>query len=163
MNDVTTVVEGSIHINATPSTVFSYCLDPQRLFAGDPKHVVDADVVPGGVGTTAHLSMHMGVLEEADRIGYVDVVGDQRIVIAMHPTMSLGGSKGVHRETALYTLTHEFESEDEGTRMTLRVQVHDPPLVERVIQRFEGRGAERMVRNRLERVAHAVEVPATPE
>jgi hypothetical protein len=44
-----------------------------------------------------------------------------------------------------------------GTRMTLRVQVHDAPLYERVIDRLEGKGPDRMVRNRLERIAKAVE------
>lgn len=160
MTDVNTIVEDSIHIDAPPSAVFAYCLDPQQLFAGDPKHVVDAHVIPGGVGTTAHLSMKMGVLEEADRIEYVEVVPDQRIVLAMHPTMSLGGPKGVHHETALYTLTHEFESEDGGTRMTLRAQVHDAPLYERMIGRLEGKGSDRMAHNRLQRIAQAVEASA---
>lgn len=160
MTDVKTRVEESIHIDAPPSAVFAYCLDPQQLFAGDPKHVVDADTVPGGVGTTAHLSMRKGVLEEDDRIEYIEVVPDQRIVIAMHPTMSVGGPKGVHHETALYTLNHEFESEDGGTRMTLRVQVHDAPLYERMIDRLEGKGPDRLVHNRLQRIAQAVEASA---
>ena len=157
MNEIRTRVEESIQINASPGAVFAYCLDPRQLFAGDPKHVMDTDVVPGGAGTSAHLSTRMGVLEEADRIEYIEVVPDRRIVIAMQPTMSLGGSKGVHHETALYTLTHEFDPEDGGTRMTLRVQSHDAPLYERMIDRFEGKGVVRMVRNRLERVAQAVE------
>ena len=157
MTNVRTRAEESIQISAAPSEVFAYCLDPRRLFAGDPKHVVDADIVAGGVGTTAHLSSTMGVLEEADRIEYAEVVPDRRIVIDMQPTMVLGGSKGLHSDTARYTLTHECEPEAGGTRMTLRVQVHDPPLHERVIDRFEGKGPDRMVHNRLQRIAAAVE------
>ena len=163
MTDARTRVEDSIHIDAPPSAVYAYCLDPHQLFAGDPKHVVDAAVVAGGVGTTAHLSSKMGVLTEADRIEYVEAVPDRRIVIAMQPTMSLGGSKGIHRDTAPYTLTHEFEPDEGGTRMTLRVQVHDPPLSERIIDKFEGKGPDRLVHNRLQRIAQAVEAARTVE
>ena len=157
MTHVTTKVEESIHVDAPPADVYNYCLDPRRLFAGDPKHVLDAEVQPGGVGTTAHLSMKLGVLQEADRIEYVEVVPDRLIEIAMHPTMSLGGAKGIHHDTALYTLTHEFEPDGDGTRMTLRVQVHDAPRLERMIDSLEGKSAERLVRGRLERIARAVE------
>jgi uncharacterized protein YndB with AHSA1/START domain len=160
MTDVRTRVEDSIQISAPPSAVFASCLDPRQLSAGDPKHVVDVDVVSGGVGTTAHLSSKMGALTEADRIEYVEAVPGRRIVIAMQPTMSLGGSKGLHSDTAPYTLTHEFEAEAGGTRMTLRVQVHDPPLHERLIDRLEGKGPDRMVHNRLARIAKAVEAAA---
>lgn len=159
MTDVT-VVEDSVHIEAPPSAVFAYCLDPRNLFAGDPKHVVDADVVPGGVGTTAHLSMKMGVLEESDRLEYVEIVPDRRIEIAMQPTMSLIGLERVHHETALYTLAHEFEPDAEGTRMTLRVVAHDPPLYERLIDKLEGKGPDRLVHNRLQRIADAVKAQA---
>jgi len=82
-----------------PGAVFAYCLDPRLVFAGDPKHVLDAEVVPGGVGTTAHLSMKFGVLDEADRIEYVEVVPDRRIVMAMQPTMSRGK---FHHDTTLH-------------------------------------------------------------
>lgn len=160
MSEVRTRAEESIQIDAAPGTVFAYCLDPRQLFAGDPKHVVDADVVPGGVGTTAHLAMRMGALDEADRIEYVEVVPDRRIVIAMHPTMSLHGVSGIHHETALYSLTHDFAPEAGGTRMTLRVQVHDAPRYERMIDRLEGKGPDRLVRSRLERIAQAVEAGA---
>lgn len=160
MTDVTTRVEEAIHIDASPGAVFAYCLDPRQVFAGDPKHVVDAEVVPGGVGTTAHLSMKFGVLEEADRIEYVEVVTDRRIVMAMQPTMSRGK---FHHDTARYTLTHEFEPDADGTRMTLRVQVHDRPLSERMIDRLEGKGPERLVHNRLQRIARAVETSTAGE
>ena len=160
MADVRTRVEDSIHLDAPPSAVYGYCLDPNQLFAGDPKHVVDAEVIAGGVGTTAHLSSKVGVLTEADRIEYVEAVPDRRIVIAMQPTMSMGGSKGIHRDTAPYTLTHEFAPDEGGTRMTLRVQVHDPPLSERLIDKFEGKGPDRLVHNRLQRIAQAVEAAA---
>jgi uncharacterized protein YndB with AHSA1/START domain len=139
---------------ATTGACRAGSLDPRQVFAADPKHVVDAEVVPGGVGTTAHLSMKFGVLEEADRIEYLEVVPDRRIVMAMQPTMSRGK---YHHDTALYRLTHEFERDADGTRMTLRVQVHDRPLSERMIDRLEGKGPERLVRNRLQRIARAVE------
>ena len=156
MNDVTTRVEESIHIDAPPRTVYDHCLDPRRLFAGDPKHVVDAQVTSGGVGTTAHLSMKAGVLEEDDRLEYVTVVPDRRIEIAMQPTMSLSGLPKARHETALYTLIHDFEPEAGGTRMSLKVQVHDAPLFERMIDRLS-KSPERLVHNRLQRIAKAVE------
>jgi uncharacterized protein YndB with AHSA1/START domain len=157
MTDTRTKVEESVHVNAPPSAVFGYCLDPRQLFAGDPKHVVDAEMTPGGVGTTAHLSMQAGLLEERDRLEYVEVVPDRRIEIAMQPTMSPRGRAKPHHETALYSLIHEFAPEGHGTRMTLKVQVHDAPLYERMIDRMEAKGSERMVRNRLQRIAKAVE------
>lgn len=157
MTDVRTRVEESIHVDAPPHEVFSYCLDPRQLLAGDPKHVVDAEVTESGVGTTARLSMRFGVLQEDDRLEYVEVVPDRRIGIAMQPTMSPRGLAKPHRETALYSLIHEFEAEDGGTRMTLRVQVHDAPLLERMIDRLEGKGPDEMIHNRLQRIAKAVE------
>jgi uncharacterized protein YndB with AHSA1/START domain len=161
MTDVRTRVERSIHVDAPPDEVFGYCLDPRQLFAGDPKHVVDAEVTESGVGTTAHLSMKVGVLQEDDRLEYVEVVPDRRIEIAMQPTMSPRGLSTPHHETALYSLIHEFEPEDDGTRMTLTVQIHDAPLFERMIDRLESKGPEKMVQNRLQRVAKAVEEAVT--
>jgi uncharacterized protein YndB with AHSA1/START domain len=163
MTAMRTRVEESIHVDAPPSAVFDYCLDPRQLFAADPKHVVDAQLAPGGVGTTAHLSMKLGVLEEHDRLEYVEVVPDRRIEIAMQPTMSPRGLAKPHHETALYSLIHEFAPEGHGTVMTLRVQVHDAPLYERMIDRLEGKGAEKMVHNRLQRIAKAVEGAAAGE
>jgi uncharacterized protein YndB with AHSA1/START domain len=163
MTAMRTRVEESIHVDAPPSAVFDYCLDPRQLFAADPKHVVDAQLAPGGVGTTAHLSMKLGVLEEHDRLEYVEVVPDRRIEIAMQPTMSPRGLAKPHHQTALYSLIHEFAPEGHGTVMTLRVQVHDAPLYERMIDRLEGKGAEKMVHNRLQRIAKAVEGAAAGE
>ena len=114
-------------------------------------------MVPGGVGTTAHLSMKMGVLEEDDRLEYVEVVPDRRIEIAMQPTMSVIGLKQARTKTALYTLAHGFEPDGDGTRMTLRVVVHDPPLYERLIDKLEGKAPDRLVHNRLRRIADAIE------
>jgi uncharacterized protein YndB with AHSA1/START domain len=161
MTDTRTRVEESIRVDAPPSAVFGYCLDPRQLFAGDPKHVVDVQLAPGGVGTTAHLSMKFGVLEEHDRLEYVEVVPDRRIEIAMQPTMSPRGLAKPHLETALYSLIHEFEPEGTGTVMTLKVEVHDARLYERMIDRLEGKGAEKLVHNRLERIAKAVEGAAS--
>jgi uncharacterized protein YndB with AHSA1/START domain len=163
MTATRTMVEESIHVDAPPSAVFDYCLDPRQLFAADPKHVVDAQLAPGGVGTTAHLSVKFGVLEEHDRLEYVEVVPDRRIEIAMQPTMSPRGLAKPHHETARYSLIHEFEPEGHGTVMTLRVQVHDAPLYERMIDRLEGKGPEKMVHNRLQRIAKAVEGAAAGE
>lgn len=156
MTGVRTRVEESIHVDAPPSVVYGYCLDPRRLFAGDPKHVVDAEVTDSGVGTTAHLTMSFGVLKEEDELEYVEVVPDRRIEIAMQPTMSPRVLRVPHAETALYSLIHEFEPEDDGTRMTLTVRVHDAPLHERMIDRLEGKGPNRMVQRRLQRIADAV-------
>jgi hypothetical protein len=130
-------------------------LEPDRAVLAC--RVVEPEVTPDGVGTTAHLSMKAGVLEEDDRLEYSTVVPDRRIEIAMQPTMSLSGLPKARHETALYTLIHEFEPDTGGTRMTLKVQVHDAPLYERMIDRLEGKGPERMVHNRLQRIAKAVE------
>lgn len=157
MSGVRTRVEDSIHVDAPVDAVFGYCLDPRQLFAGDPKHVVEAELTEGGVGTTARLSMQFGVMEEDDQLEYVEVVPGRRIEIAMQPTVSPRGLTRPHHETALYSLIHEFEPEGDGTRMTLRVQVHDAPLYERMIDRLEGKGTDRMVHKRLQRIAMAVE------
>ncbi|MDO8152634.1 SRPBCC family protein [Isoptericola sp. b408] len=152
-----TRVQQSIHIDATPGRAYAYCLDPEQLFAGDPKHVVESSTSPDGVGTTARLSRSAGVMEEDDRLEYVEVVPDERIDIAMQPTMSFSRWEHPRHETALYTLSHVFEPERGGTRMTLTVMVHDPPLYERLIDRFEGRGPDRLVHDRLQRIKEAVE------
>ena len=44
--------------------------------------------------------------------------------------------------------------------MTLRVQINDAPLYERIIDRFEGKSTDRMVQNRLQRIAQAIEASA---
>ncbi|WP_082092243.1 SRPBCC family protein [Demequina pelophila] len=157
MTDVMTYVDESVHIDATPRDVFTYCLDPHRLFAGDPKHVVESDVVDGGQGTTARLSLKTGPVEEDDALEYVDVVPDARIEIAMRPTMHLRGGHGKGHETALFSLVHTFVPDGAGTTMSLTVEVHDPPAYERMMSRLEHGGAEKLVRNRLQRVKEAVE------
>jgi len=157
MTDVRTRVQQSIHIDASPGQVYAYCLDPEKLFAGDPKQVVESTPSPDGLGTTARLSLRTGVMEEDDRLEYVEVVPDERIDIAMQPTMSFGRWEHPRHETALYTLSHRFEPEQDGTRMTLTVMVHDPPLYERMIDRLEGSGPDRLVHNRLRRIKEAVE------
>ncbi|MEG3613726.1 SRPBCC family protein [Isoptericola haloaureus] len=157
MTDIRTRVEQSIHIDASPGQVYRYCLDPEQLFAGDPKHVVESRTTPEGVGTTARLSMRSGPMEEDDRLEYVEVVPDERIDIAMQPTMSLIGLEHPRHDTALYTLSHLFAPDGEGTTMTLTVTVHDPPLYERMIDRLEGKGPDRLVHHRLQRIKEAVE------
>ena len=72
--------------------------------------------------------------------------------MAADPVSASGGSTRSTR-----AVTHEFEPHDGGPRMTLRVQVHDPPLYERMIDRLEGKGPDRLVHNRLQRIAQAVE------
>jgi uncharacterized protein YndB with AHSA1/START domain len=156
MTGTRTRVEESIHVDAPPGAVFGYCLDPRQLFAGDPKHAVEAEVAPGGVGTTARLSKTLGLLEEHDRLEYVEVVPDRRIEIAMQPTITPRGLAKPQHDTALYSLIHEFVPEGDGTRMTLEVQVHDARLFERTVDRLEGKRAEKMVHNRLQRIATAV-------
>ncbi|WP_084126455.1 SRPBCC domain-containing protein [Demequina sp. NBRC 110054] len=157
MTDVITRVDESIYIDAMPHAVYTYCLDPRRLFAGDPKAVVESDVKNDGVGTTFSLKMASGPIEEDDVLEYVDVVPDKRIEIAMQPTMHVLRRHGAGHVTAPYSLVHVFEREGGGTQMTLKVQVHHPPLYERMMDRLEGKGPERMVQARLERVKHAVE------
>lgn len=41
-------------VDAPVHTVFDYCRDPRRIYAGDPTHTVtDATLTPEGVGTRA--------------------------------------------------------------------------------------------------------------
>ena len=60
--------------------MFDFCLDPRRIFAQDPMKVVDATLVPEGVGTTAHLTGSMLIFAQDVPIEYVEVVPDERIV-----------------------------------------------------------------------------------
>ncbi len=160
MTDVITRVDESIYIDASPHAVYAYCLDPRRLFDGDPKHVVESELKEEGLGTTFSLQRVAGPIEEDDDLEYVDVVPDRRIEIAMRPTMHVLRRHGAGHVTAPYSLIHVFEREGDGTQMTLKVQVHDQPLFERMMDRLEGRSPERMVHSRLARVKDAIEHPA---
>jgi uncharacterized protein YndB with AHSA1/START domain len=72
--------EGSVFIDAPVHSVFDFCLDPRRIFAGDAMKVADATLIPEGVGTTAHLADKLLIFVQDVSIEYVEVVPDQRIV-----------------------------------------------------------------------------------
>ncbi len=157
MSKVRTRIEDSIHIDAPPHEVYAYCMDPAKLFADDPKTVVDSFVEPAGIGTTARLEYRSGDMVEDDRLWYSDVVPDSRIDISMQPNLSIHGARSPLHESALYTLTHTFEADGGGTRMTIAVKVHDEPVFERIADRFHDHGPERLVHDRLSRIREAVE------
>jgi hypothetical protein len=65
MTDVS--LDFEVSIDAPVHTVFEYCRDPRRIYAGDPTHEVsDATVVPEGVGTRAQIVAKVAVVVEHD-------------------------------------------------------------------------------------------------
>lgn len=148
--------EFSVLIDAPVHSVFEYCLDPRRIYAGDPMNVADATLVPGGVGTTAHLVGKMFVFVEEVAIEYVEVVRDRRIVFQAYPTMAVAGL-GYRISVATHTLTWTFTPEDGATRLDLVVVEQDPPRWQRVLDRFSEKGFSKQVRERLARIKASLE------
>ena len=105
--------EGSVLIDAPVHSVFDYCLDPRRIFAGDPMKVVDATLIPEGVGTTAHLTDRMLIFVQDVPIEYIEVVPDQRIVFEGDWRMTIMGL-GIGFSAGIHSWTWSFASEDEG-------------------------------------------------
>lgn len=153
--------EGSVLIDAPVHPVFDYCLDPRRIFAGDPMTVADATLIPGGVGTTAHLADRMLIFVQDVPIEYIDVVPDQRIVFEGDWRMTIKGL-GIGFSAGVHSWTWSFTPEDEGTRLTTRVVVHKSPRWQRVLDRMAEKSYSKQIRERLARIKVAAEEQAAP-
>ena len=155
--------EYTVLIDAPVHSVFEYCRDPRKIYAGDPMmKVADASLAHEGVGTKAHLTSRVFLFVEDVTIDYVEVTPDQRIVFEAHPTMTpvgLGLKSGI--SVATHRWTWAFESEDGGTRLDLVVVEQDPPRWQRAMDRLTEKSFNRQVRDRLARIKTAVEEQAT--
>lgn len=115
MTDFTRSFE--VVIDAPVHTVFEYCRDPRRVFAGDPRlEVRDVRVTPQGLGTTARL-VAKGVVTEDATNECVGFVPDQQIVTKSHPKVTVAGM--TKEVTHGPTWTWTFTPQDGGTRLTL--------------------------------------------
>ncbi len=115
MVDIRVTVTESI--DAPVSTVFEYCRDPRRIYAGDPTYdVAEAAVTSGGVGTTARLATKMLMFVENVAIEFVQVEPDQRIVFEARPTMTILGRR---LGGEVFTWTWTFEPTGAGTTVTV--------------------------------------------
>jgi uncharacterized protein YndB with AHSA1/START domain len=155
--------EYTVSIDAPVHSVFEYCCDPRKIYAGDPEmKVVDASLAPDGVGTKAHLTSRVFVFVEEVTIDYVEVTPDQQIVFDAHPKMTpvgLGPKRGI--SVAIHRWTWTFESEGGGTRLNLVVVEQDPPRWQRAMDRLTEKWFNRQVRDRLARIKATVEEQAT--
>ncbi len=150
-------------IDAPVHTVFEYCRDPRRIYAGDPSHTVpDATLVPEGVGTRALVVARVAVFTEEIALEYVELVPDQRIVFEAFPRMTI--ARLGHRVISagpLHTWTWAFAPEGAGTRLTLVVVGQDASRWERALDLVTGRMLSGMfsreIRDRLGRVKAGVE------
>jgi uncharacterized protein YndB with AHSA1/START domain len=150
-------------IDAPVHSVFEYCRDPRKIYAGDPvMKVVDATLTREGVGTKARLTARVFIFVEDVAIEYVEATPDQRIVFQAHPTMTpagLGLKRGI--STAIHNWTWTFEPEDGGTRLNLVVVEQNPPRWQRAMDRLTEKSFNTQVRDRLARMKAAVEKQAT--
>ena len=151
--------EGSVFIDAQVHSAFDYCLDPRRIFDGDPMKVADTTVIPGGVGTTAHLSDRLLIFAQDVPIEYVEVVPDQRIVFEGDWRMTIMGL-GIGFSAGIHSWTWSFVPEDEGTRLTMRVVVLNSPRWQRILDRVAEKSYSKQIRERLARIKAAAEEQA---
>ena len=146
----------AVSINAPVHTVFDYCRDPRRIYAGDPTYkVVDATLTPDGVGTRGHVAAKVVGLTEDVAIEYVDFVPDERIVFEARPTATIAGRQ---RGAEIFTWTWTFVPADDGVTLTVDVVNQGGAWWERALDAL---GTERVVskqlRARLARVKASVE------
>ena len=163
MTDVSLDFEVNIH--APVHTVFEYCRDPRRIYAGDPTHeVTEALVVPQGAGTRARISAQVAVFTEDIAIEYVEVVPDERIVFEARPRMTIRGLRWFVIPSSLHTWTWTFAPECGGTRLTAVVVEHDAPRWERALDALTARVPTRTfskeIRDRLDRIKAGAEEQA---
>jgi uncharacterized protein YndB with AHSA1/START domain len=149
--DFTVLIDAPIH------AVFEYCLDPRRIYAGDPMmKVADATLTPEGVGTEAHLRAKMPLFTETVALEYTEVVPDRRIVFQGDPTMTfVGRGRGISIPVHIFTWT--FESENGVTRLELVVEERNPPRWYRILDRLFDKSFRKQVNERLARIKAAAE------
>lgn len=147
---VTTVVDAPAH------RVFEYCLDPRRVYAGDPLYrVTDATVVAGGTGTHAALAARMVVFTEEVDITYVEAVRDQRIVFEARPRLRVAGRRA---GSEVFTWTWTFTPTQAGTIVTVDVENRGGGAWERALDALGTKKAvEKQTTQRLARIKAATE------
>jgi uncharacterized protein YndB with AHSA1/START domain len=155
------VFEHGVLIDAPVRSVFEYCRDPVRIYAGDPMYeITDVVVTRDGVGTRGRLAARMLVFVEEVGIEYVAVVPDQQIVFQGALAVTIAGLGRPTISFAVHIFTWTFEPEDGGTRLSLRVVEHDPPRWQRVVDRIAQKGFTKQVRARLARIKTRIEEQA---
>jgi uncharacterized protein YndB with AHSA1/START domain len=148
-------------IDTPVHSVFEYCLDPRRIYVGDPMmKVADAALTPEGVGTEAQLKAKTPLFTETVALEYTEVVPDQRIVFQGDPTMTfLGRGRRISIPVHIFTLT--FEAERGGTRLNLVVEEQDPPRWYRILDRLFDKSSRKMISDRLARIKATAEEQTT--
>jgi uncharacterized protein YndB with AHSA1/START domain len=120
---VTTEVELSIHVDASPATVFRYFVDPERLCRWQGASA-ELDPRPGGV-------YRVNVVGDNVALGtYVDVVPDERVVF----TWGWEGNDGLPPGTTTVEVT--LAPDGDGTLVQLRH--YDLPTDEAAASHAEG-------------------------
>jgi len=108
----------SIVIDAPVKTVFDLALDIGNVWKVKDVALVDINLEPGGVGTSASIWSHFLGFHLAGKAVYTEVVPEQKIVIEVH----------FFAENPTWTFT--FEPEGSGTKLTLTGEWHvGAPLV----------------------------------
>jgi uncharacterized protein YndB with AHSA1/START domain len=153
--------EFKVLIDAPVDSVFEYCLDPRRIYVGDPMmKVADATLTPEGVGTEANLKGEMPLFTETAALEYTEVDPGRRIVFRGDPTMSfLGRGRGISVPVHVFTWT--FEPKEGGTQLDLVVREQNPPRWYRILDRLFDESSRKMINDRLARIKAAVEEKAT--
>lgn len=151
----------TVSIDAPVHTVYEYCRDPRRIYAGDPDYTVSgATLTPEGVGTTTQLAAKLLVFTEDIAIRYVEVVQDQRIVFEAHPTATIAGR---HFGAEIFTWTWTFAPAEGGTSLTVAVVNEGGARWERALDSLgTERVLSRQIRGRLARIKAGVEEEAAP-
>jgi uncharacterized protein YndB with AHSA1/START domain len=120
---LTREVELSIHVDASPATVFQYFVDPERLCRWQGASA-DLDPRPGGV-------YRVNVVGDNVALGtYVDVVPDERVVF----TWGWEGNDGLPPGTTTVEVT--LAPDGDGTLVQLRH--YDLPTDEAAASHTEG-------------------------
>lgn len=160
MTDVS--LDFEVVIDAPVTTAFDYCLDPRRIYAGDPTHeVTDAAPHPGGLGTTAQITTKTGPFTEQIALDYVEVIPNERIVFEAHPRMTFPRLPKLEIPGSLHTWTWTFEPDDGRTRLAVVVVEHDASRSARALDALTGhalsKGFTQEIRDRLGRIRAACE------
>lgn len=117
----------SVTINAPVEEVFDYALDVRNLWAlpGEPVALVDVDLKPGGLGTSARIWTHFMGFHMEGGLEYTEVVRPERIVVQV----------GFSMEHPTWTFT--FEPDAGGTRLTGTGEWHvGVPVVGRTYEKL---------------------------
>lgn len=152
-----------LSINAPVDTVFEYCRDPRKIYAGDPTHnVSESTLFPEGVGTRAKVVVKTVAFTEEIAIEYVECVPDQTIVFTGDPKMTIAGLGPFGDD--IHTWTWTFAPEDGGTRMTVVVvSQEDAPWWERLFDRITAKNFSKEITGRLARIKAGAEEQAASE